>query len=137
MVRGGSDSSENGRQKKRSFCLPFFIVILALFFLAGGVRTVFAELLRTLGGKVICADAENSQLSVAFRHPATGEIKPMLFTINSETGFSESIHLSDLAPEEPVEIDYIENTSGHLLARRVARVRLSGPPVGLENYRKK
>lgn len=138
MMNCDEVSSGNGRQRQSVFCLPFFLIpIFCLVFLSAGLRPAFAEVLKTLGGKILAADSEGSQLSVAFQHPVTGDIKPMIFQINENTGFGGSINLSDLLPDDPVEIDYIENTSGHLLARRISRVRLSGPPAGLENYRKK
>lgn len=106
-------------------------IALALIFLPAGR----ADVLKTLSGRVTAVDTQNNLLGVDFQHPATGERKELLFAVNDQTGFSGVKALGQLRHEDPVKIDYEENSSGSLKARHIAKVRIEGPPVGVENFR--
>lgn len=106
-------------------------IALALILLPTGR----AEVVKTLNGRVLAVDTRNNLLSVDFQHPATGERKELLFTVGAQTGFSGVKALGQLRPEDPVKIDYEENSSGSLEARHIDKVRIEGPPVGVENFR--
>lgn len=83
---------------------------------------------------MVKVEADGSAIEVDFRHPATGKIRRMKFFVDGETGLSKISKLQELRVGQVVNIDYVEDTKGRLYIRRIARVRLSGPPPGLENF---
>ena len=78
--------------------------------------------------------ADNASLEVDFRHPATGEVRRMTFYVDNQTGLSGIDTLQELRAGQIVNIDYVEGEKHRLLIRRIARVKLSGPPAGLEKF---
>ena len=94
-----------------------------------------AEVLKTLSGRVSAVDAQKMVLSVDFEHPATGERKELVFAVSARTGFNGITALAGLRYDDPVTIDYEENPQGLLQARQISKVRLAGPPDGVENFR--
>jgi hypothetical protein len=89
--------------------------------------------MKTLSAHVVKVAADNQSLDVDFRHPATGETQRMTFYLDGQPGWAEK--LQELRSGQVVNIDYVEGEKHRLLIRRIARVKLSGPPAGLENFR--
>ncbi|MDD5226900.1 MAG: hypothetical protein PHV97_06960 [Candidatus Omnitrophica bacterium] len=114
---------------KRSpfFLLAFLMVPLCLY--------AAAPVMKTLSAHVVKVAADNQSLDVDFRHPATGEIFRFTFHVDNQTGLSGIGKLDELRSGQVVNIDYVEGENHRLLIRRIARVKLSGPPAGLEKFR--
>lgn len=91
--------------------------------------------MKTLSAHVVIVAADGASLEVDFKHPATEEIQRLTFFADNQTGLSKIEKLQDLHPGQVVSIDYVEGEKGRLLIRRIARVKLSGPPAGLEKFR--
>ncbi len=91
--------------------------------------------MKTLSAHVVKVAEDGSSLEVDFRHPATEEIRQLTFFVDGQTGLSKIEKLQDLRAGQVVSIDYVEGDKGRLLIRRIARVKLSGPPAGLEKFR--
>ncbi len=91
--------------------------------------------MKTLSAHVVRVAQDSSSLDVDFRHPATEEVRPMTFYMDNQTGLSGIAKLGELRAGQVVNIDYVEGEKHRLLIRRIARVKLSGPPAGLENFR--
>jgi len=91
--------------------------------------------MRTLSAHVTKVAANGSSLDVDFRHPATGKVQGMTFYVDTRTGLSGIEKLQELRSGQVVTIDYVEGEKHRLLIRHIARVKLSGPPAGLENFR--
>jgi len=99
-------------------------------------QCLFAEpVMKTLAAHVVKVAEDGASLDVDFRHPATGEIQRLTFYTDNQTGLSGFDKLPELRAGQVVNIDYVEGEKHRLLIRRVARVKLSGPPAGLENFR--
>ncbi|HOW58267.1 MAG TPA: hypothetical protein PLO78_00920 [Candidatus Omnitrophota bacterium] len=92
-------------------------------------------MLRTLSARVVSVDSDGAKLDVDFRHPATEKIQRLIFFMDNQSGLSGIDKLQDLRSGQVVNIDYVEGEKGRLLIRHLVRVRLSGPPPGLENFR--
>ena len=93
-----------------------------------------APVMKTLSAHVVQVAADNASLEVDFRHPATGEVRRMTFYVDNQTGLSGIDTLQELRAGQIVNIDYVEGEKHRLLIRRIARVKLSGPPAGLEKF---
>lgn len=91
--------------------------------------------LKTLSAHTVAVETDGSAIEVDFRHPATRKVQRMKFFVDNQTGLSGIAKLQDLRAGQVVNIDYVEETRGRLCIRRIARVKLSGPPPGLENFR--
>lgn len=91
--------------------------------------------LKTLSARVVSVEADGSQVDVDFRHPATGKIRRLTFQMDNQSGLSGIEELQELRSGQVVTIDYVEGPGNRLLIRYLKRVRLSGPPPGLENFR--
>ena len=91
--------------------------------------------MKTLSAHVVKIAEDGSSLDVDFRHPATGEVLQMTFYLDHGAGLSGIDQLRELRAGQVVNIDYVEGEKHRLLIRRIARVKLSGPPAGLENFR--
>jgi len=112
----------------------FTIILAVLFALPLGVRA--SELMmKTLSAHMVKVEADGSAIQVDFRHPATGKVRRMKFFADEQTGLSGFGKLQELRAGQVVNIDYVEDPKGRLCIRRIARVKLSGPPAGLENFR--
>ncbi len=114
--------------KRTVFVLAVF---LALPFCARAAEPV----MKTLSAHVVSVAANGSSVEVDFRHPATGKVLKMKFIVDGQTGLSGIDKLQELRAGQVVNIDYVEDPKGRLCIRRIARVKLSGPPAGLENFR--
>ena len=91
--------------------------------------------MKTLSAHVVKVAQDGLTLDVDFRHPATGETRRLIFFVDAHTGLSHLDKLQDLRAGQIVSIDYVEGEKNRLLIRRIARVKLSGPPAGLEKFR--
>ncbi|MEI7751449.1 MAG: hypothetical protein WCJ71_05080 [Candidatus Omnitrophota bacterium] len=91
--------------------------------------------MKTLSAHVVKVAEDSTSVDVDFRHPATGEIQHLTFHADDQTGLSGLDKLQELRAGQVVNIDYVEGEKHRLLIRRIARVKLSGPPAGLENFR--
>lgn len=91
--------------------------------------------MKTLSAHVVKVAEDGSSIDVDFRHPATEKIHHLTFYIDNQTGLSGINKLQELKAGQVVNIDYIEGAPGRLFIRRIARVKLSGPPQGLEKFR--
>lgn len=91
--------------------------------------------MKTLSAHVVKVAEDGKSLEVDFRHPATKEIERLTFSMDGQSGLSGIDHLAELRAGQVVNIDYVEGEKKSLLIRRIARVKLSGPPEGLENFR--
>ncbi|MFH0984643.1 MAG: hypothetical protein V1882_03805 [Candidatus Omnitrophota bacterium] len=91
--------------------------------------------MKTLSAHVAKVAENGSNIEVDFRHPATEEIQHLTFYVDGQTGLSGVARLQEFRAGQVVNIDYVEGEKHRLLIRRIARVKLSGPPAGLENFR--
>lgn len=94
-----------------------------------------APVMKTLSAHVVKVAADEKSIDVDFKHPATGEVHRWTFFVDGQTGLSKLKTLSELRAGQIVNIDYVEGEKKRLLIRRIARVKLSGPPPGLEKFR--
>lgn len=123
-------SSDLSRPVPKRFLLFIFV------FLAASTCLYAAEpVMKTLSAHVVKIAEDGSSLDVDFRHPATGEVHLMTFYLDNGTGLSGIEKLRELRAGQVVNIDYVEGEKHRLLIRRIARVKLSGPPAGLEKFR--
>lgn len=110
-------------------CLTFFI------FLAAAGRISAAEpVMKTLSAHVVRAAEDGKSVEVDFRHPATEKRHHLRFYLDNESGLSGFDTLKDLRAGQVVSIDYVE-LKGRRYIRHMARIKLSGPPAGLEHFR--
>ncbi|MBU9888764.1 MAG: hypothetical protein KTQ49_02705 [Candidatus Omnitrophica bacterium] len=112
-------------------------VVLTLAVLGAIPAGVRADepMLKTLSAHVVEVEANGTALDVDFKHPASGEVRRLTFVMDGASGLSGIDELRDLRAGQVVSIDYVENSQGDLCIRRIARVKLSGPPPGLEHFR--
>jgi len=113
---------------KRSF---FFL--LALLMSSPGLYAA-EPAMKTLSAHVVKVAEDGSSLDVDFRHPATEKIRRLTFYVDNQTGLSRFDKLQELRAGQIVSIDYVEGDKRRLLIRRIARIKLSGPPAGLEKF---
>jgi hypothetical protein len=114
----------------------FHAVSIALAFLCfSQICMADAPTMKTLSAHVVKVSQDSSSVDVDFRHPATGEIQHLTFHVDNQTGLSGFDNLQELRAGQVVNLDYVEGEKHRLLIRRIARVKLSGPPAGLENFR--
>ena len=90
--------------------------------------------MKTLSAHVAKVAEDGSSVDVDFRHPATEEIFRLTFYVDDQTGLNGFDKLRGLRAGQVVTIDYVEGGKHRLLIRRIARVKLSGPPAGLEKF---
>lgn len=91
--------------------------------------------MKTLSAHVVKVAKDGSSVDVDFRHPATEEIHRLTFYVDNQTGLSGFDKLQELRAGQVVNIDYVEGGGNRFLIRHIARVKLSGPPAGLEKFR--
>lgn len=91
--------------------------------------------MKTLSAHVVKVAEDGFSMDVDFRHPATEEIQRLTFYVDDQTGLSGLEKLTELRSGQVVSIDYAEGKKHRFLIRRIARVKLSGPPAGLEKFR--
>lgn len=92
-------------------------------------------MMKTLSAHVVKIAPDGTSLEVDFHHPATEKIQRMIFHVDGQTGLSGIEKLTELRSGQVVNIDYVEGEKHRLFIRRIARVKLSGPPAGLEKFR--
>ncbi len=117
--------------------IGFFCVLgiaLVLFYFSPLCRADIPGM-KTLSAHVAKVAADGASLDVDFRHPATKDIHRLTFYVDNQTGLSGFDKLQELRAGQVVSIDYVEGEKHRLLIRHIARVKLSGPPAGLENFR--
>lgn len=90
--------------------------------------------MKTLSAHVVKVATDGASIDVDFRHPATEEIQRLTFYVDDQTGLSHLDKLQDLRAGQIVNIDYVEGEKQRFFIRRIARVKLSGPPAGLEKF---
>jgi hypothetical protein len=90
--------------------------------------------MKTLSAHVVKVAEDGSSLDVDFHHPATQEIQRLTFYVDNQTGLSGLEKLGELRAGQVVTIDYAEGEKHRFFIRRIARVKLSGPPAGLERF---
>lgn len=91
--------------------------------------------MKTLSAHVVKVADDHLSIDVDFKHPATEKVERLTFYMDKESGLSKLKSLEELRPGQVVVIDYTEGPKHRLLIRRIARVKLSGPPSGLEKFR--
>ena len=111
----------------------FFLFFLT-FFLFSFCLYAAEPVMKMLSAHVVQVAEDGSSLEVDFRHPATEEILRLTFHVDNQTGLSGFDKLQELRAGQVVKIDYVEGEKHRLLIRRIARVKLSGPPAGLERF---
>lgn len=114
---------------KRSslFFLTFLMIPLCLY--------AAEPVMKTLSAHVVKVAPDGASLDVDFRHPATEKVQRLIFYVDHQTGLSGIDKLEELRSGQVVNIDYVEGEKHRFLIRRIARVKLSGPPAGLEKFR--
>ncbi|OQA58145.1 MAG: hypothetical protein BWY42_00107 [Candidatus Omnitrophica bacterium ADurb.Bin277] len=97
---------------------------------------LFADspVMKTLAAHMVSVAEDGSSIETDFRHPATRKVQRLTFYKDGQTGLSGVDSLKDLRSGQVVSIDYIEDQAGKRFIRRIAKVRLSGPPPGLEKF---
>ncbi len=118
--------------------VPLWIVLTVI----GGVfGVVFSSnvganppVMKTLSAHVLQVAEDGLSLTVDFHHPATGKIHRLIFYTDSESGLSGMKSLKNLRTGQVVSIDYVDSPTGKKIIRRIAKVKLSGPPPGLEKF---
>lgn len=111
------------------------LAMMVLLMLMVPVLFPAEPVMKTLSAHVVKVAADNSSIDVDFRHPATGKVHRLTFYVDGQTGLSKLKSLDELRSGQIVNIDYVEGAKHRLLIRRIARVKLSGPPAGLEKFR--
>lgn len=90
--------------------------------------------MKTLTAHVVSVDPDGSSISVDFHHPATDKVHRLIFRADNQSGFSGIESLKDLRAGQVVSIDYVRDEQNRLFIRHITRMKLSGPPAGLENF---
>ena len=121
------DSSKTVFKRSLLFLLAFLALPLYLH--------AAEPVMKTLSAHVTKVAQDGSSLDVDFHHPATEEIQRLTFHVDDQTGLSGFDKLQELRAGQVVNIDYVEGKKHRLLIRYIARVKLSGPPAGLEKFR--
>lgn len=81
-------------------------------------------------GRIKEVGLERNEIVLSYLHPVKGETEELSFQIDPQTGFSGGFRLEDLQPQEPVSVDYEENSEGSRRAVLIKRVPLRGMPTG-------
>jgi hypothetical protein len=111
------------------------LAMTVLFLWMGPVLFAAESVMKTLSAHVAKVSEDGLSIDVDFHHPATKEIQRLTFYVDGQTGLSGLEKLQELHAGQVVSIDYVEGERHRLLIRRIARVKLSGPPAGLERFR--
>lgn len=91
-------------------------------------------IMKTLSAHVVKVAPDGRSLQVNFKHPATEKLYHMTFYVDHPPGLNGIDQLQELRTGQVVNIDYVE-LNGRRYIRYLARVKLSGPPAGLEKFR--
>ena len=108
-----------------------FLAVFLVTALCGASEPV----MKTLSAHVVKVAPGNGSIDVDFKHPATNKVQHLTFYVDGQTGLSRLKSLDELRSGQVVSIDYVEGPQKRLLIRRIARVKLSGPPQGIEKFR--
>lgn len=100
---------------------------LALLLFAANVASEAA--LKVANGRIKEVGLERNEVVLSYLHPVNGETEELSFKIDPQTGFSGGFRLEELKRNEPVSIDYEENSEGLKRALLIKRVPLRGVPV--------
>ena len=113
-----------------------FLGLTVFSFVAALMQCAFATepVMKTLSAHVVKVAEDGQSLQTDFRHPATGKLYHLTFYVDHQTGLSGIETLQELRSGQVVNIDYVEE-KGRRYIRHLARVKLSGPPAGLEHFR--
>jgi len=109
------------------------VVLVSLNFMPA-MLSAEQPVMKTLSAHVTKVADDGDSLFVDFRQPATGKVYPLIFYKDNETGLSGLDSLKDLRAGQVVSIDYVRSPKGRLLIRYLVKVKLSGPPPGLEKF---
>lgn len=122
-----------GREVKYRVLIGVAVFLLVA---AAAVFSFAAEppALKTLSAHVMKVAPDGKSIQVDFKHPATEKLYHLTFYTDGQTGLSGINKLQELRAGQVVNIDYVE-ISGRRYIRYLARVKLSGPPEGLEKFR--
>ena len=112
-----------------------FFLFLLVFLMFSLCLYAAEPVMKTLSAHVAKVAEDGSSVDVDFRHPATEEIHRLTFHVDNQTGLSGFDKLQELRAGQVVNIDYVEGERHRLLIRHITRVKLSGPPAGLEKFR--
>lgn len=128
---------ERPREKMITSFKSFSAIFALTAFLLMSPKLHAAELptMRTLSAHVVKVAADGTSIDVDFRHPVTQKIQQLTFYLDARAGRHETQKLQQLRSGQVVNIDYVEGEKHRLLIRRISRVKLSGPPAGLEKFR--
>ena len=128
-------STGHGGHGTRSVVFFHAASIVLAFLCFSQICLADASTMKTLSAHVVKVAEDSTSVDVDFHHPATGEIQHLTFHVDDQTGLSGFDKLQELRAGQVVNIDYVEGEKHRFLIRRIARVKLSGPPAGLENFR--
>ena len=116
---------------KRFWTTAVLSAALCLF-----AAAVHAEqpVLKTLTAHVVGVAEDGASVAVDFYHPATKAVHRLVFYKDDQTGLSGIDSLKDLRAGQVISIDYVIGPSGRRAIRYLKKVKLSGPPDGLEKF---
>jgi hypothetical protein len=134
ISRNGQWSTHNDLSQDHFVARCALSVVLVFLMTLTGLHAA-EPMMKTLSAHVVSVAADGASLEVDFYHPATEKIGRITFFVDGQTGLSGIDKLQELRSGQVVNIDYVEGEKNRLLIRRIARVKLSGPPAGLENFR--
>lgn len=100
---------------------------LALLLFAANVAA--ETVVKVANGRVKEVWVERNEIALSYFHPVSGKEEDLLFRVNRETGFSGGFHWEELQRNEPVSIDYEEDSEGLRRALLIKRVPLRGVPI--------
>ncbi len=112
----------------------FRVVFWAFLFSWGSSALADSPVMKTMAVHVVKVAPGKDSIDVDFKHPATNKFQRLTFYVDGQTGLSKIKSLDELRSGQVVSIDYVEGPQNRLLIRRIARIKLSGPPQGLENF---
>ena len=96
-----------------------------------------AELiLKIINGRVKEISFAHEELVLSYRHPVTGREEELGLKVDTNTSFNQGLHLNDFKKGDPVSVDYEEESSGILRAKRINRVDVSGVPEEIAQFRR-
>ncbi len=121
--------------KQRSKAGSWLIVLVVSLWSIVDGRLVFAgEPLYTLSVAVTESHSDSSTFLAHFKHPATGEFLEYLFQVTKNTGMNGLKHVKELKRNDLLQIDYFKSADGALIVEYMARMKIEGPPEGLDQF---
>lgn len=110
-----------------------FVIFLTLA-LQSPLFSAESPVMKTLTAHVVSVADDGSSVSVDFHHPATEDVRRLVFYTDNETGLSGLSSLKDLRTGQVVSIDYVVGEKRKRFIRYITKIKLSGPPAGLEKF---